>query len=226
MASAWLYVFACGLLGVNGAYAGGEAMKANPAKACLSCLPGLLLMAWFSAGLTGRVTVHAAGGEADGLARYANAWYLRKAGWEFLYICLTWAGMWFMSIKFFGYIFVASAWLITGIWLSLRAALWLNIGIIEGLDMVEAVKRSYALMRGRVWQLIVISAFPMVVAKALATLINKFAASPAGLAYYVGEFFEAAAAVVVIGAYAAAYLKIKTDAPAAEPANPLAAEVL
>ena len=191
LASAWLYVFTCGLLGVDGAYVMDEAMKSSPAKACLAYLPGLLLMAWFSAGLTGRVTVHAAGGEAAGLARYANAWYLRKAGWDFLYISLTWVAMWFMSVKFFGYIFVSSAWLIAAIWLSLRVALWLNIGIIEGLGILEAAKRSYALMRGRVWQLIIISAFPMVVAKALAMLINKLAASPAGLAYYVGEFFSA-----------------------------------
>lgn len=214
LVSSWLYVFMCGQLGLAGAYAGAEAVKAEPVKGLITYLPGIAVLAWFAAGTTGRFVMDALKGEAEGLPRYANGWFFRKAGWDLIFMFLMWVPMWFMALKFPGVIVVSLAWMVAALWLGVRVSLWLNISITEDLGLPEALKRSYALTRGRVWTLVMIGVVPMIAAKLLSWLVTAAFSAQGGAAYYTKAFFEGAAGVVVIGAFAAAYLKIKEAGPA------------
>jgi hypothetical protein len=218
IAESWLYVFMCGVLGVEGAYAGFGAVKENLLMGLLAYLPGILFLSWFAAGLGGRLIMHAVKGEADGLVKYANGWFLRKAGWELFFVCLMWLPMWLLPLKFTGVAFVALAIMLSFLWFSLRVSFWLNFSVSQELGLVEALGRSYALTRGRVGTLILLGGLPMLAAKSLSWAIVKAASAQGGAEYYVKALFEGTAGMVVMAAYAAAYLKLKEAGPAAEPA--------
>jgi hypothetical protein len=210
--AAAIYPLACGLLGVEGAYSGAAGIKTHKVLGAAAYLPGLLLMAWFSAGLAGRLVMDALKGEAVSMAAYGNGWFLRKFAWDFFFLVLMWVPVWFIS---FGPKLVMAplslAWLLGGIFLGIRTSLWINISVAENISLPEALKRSFALTRGREWPLLFMALLPMAAGRLLGWSFGEMAGGGEAAAYYADAVFEAPALLAVAGAFAAYYASLVSE---------------
>ncbi|MCM2268175.1 MAG: hypothetical protein NDI60_10435 [Elusimicrobiales bacterium] len=212
--NAWLYVLVCGFLGVHGVYGGGEEVGISLRGGLLAHLPGLAVAAWFAAGLTGRFTLHAAGGEAQAMPAYAGRWWFFRAGWDIVFSLIIWLAIPILKAKFWGATIIGIMWMITCLWLALRVSLWLNAAIGEGLGFRAGMKRSYELTRDRLWTLLLLGAILMGALKVLAWPLGKFIPNPA-VVYYLDALLQGVGAVLVMAASAAFYTIVKAEGPAA-----------
>ncbi|MBI5744789.1 MAG: hypothetical protein HY952_09605 [Elusimicrobia bacterium] len=216
VAAALLYSLMCAALGAGPAY-GPELEGAGHGlrRGFLAYLPGMVLSAWFLAGLAGRFTAHAGGRQADGLARCAKAWFLPVAVVEIGFAFLMWLAVFFLRFKPFIGAFIALAWLAAGVWLMVRLSLWLNAGFDEDISARRALERGWELTRGRAWTVLAVAGVPMAAASLLAWIFGTLSA-PASVVYYVESALEGCAGVVSAGGLASLYFRIKAAGPLAE----------
>ncbi len=208
----WLYALACGWLGVAGVYAGGKELTSSFRGGFLAYLPGMLLAAWFSAGLTPLVTLLGLKREAGPLFSYSRAWFLPKAAWDILFLSWLWVPMLFLKADFFGSTLLALVWMVTGIWFAVRLALWLNAAA-EGLPLKAAFLRSWELTRGRVWTVVMTAALPMLAGRLPGWAIKAFLPEGSASAYYVNGFFEGLGGLLSLFALTALYLNMAAAGP-------------
>lgn len=214
--AAWLYIYTCGLLGLEGTYTGNTALKASPLKALTGYLPGMAVFAWFAAGLAGRLIMDASKGAPGDMMVYARGWYFRKLGWDVFFAALMWAPLPLLTSGTPGAL-LGVAWFFAVIWLGVRASLWLNISVTENLGLQESLKRSYALTADRVWTLLLVGGIPMISANLLSWTIYKIISGGPVVEYYLKSFFDGVGMLVATGAFAAIYVKIVRLPSAAEP---------
>ncbi|KAF0124886.1 MAG: hypothetical protein FD189_2151 [Elusimicrobia bacterium] len=203
---AWLYILACGALGVAGPYSMNQAMKAEPGLTFIAYLPGMLIGAWFGAGLAGRMIMHALGGSAEKMAFYAGKWFGRKLGWDVSFALILFLPVLLLVMMPAG-LLLAIPWMLAALWLGVRFALWLNISVEGDLPLIESLKRSFAVSEGRFFQLLFITALPMGALRLLHWLVSKAAPGEAVL-FYLKFLLEGMAYALIIGAVACFYAKI------------------
>ena len=216
--AAWLYIYTCGLLGLEGTYAGNTALKSSPTKALIAYLPGMAVLAWFAAGLAGRLIMDAYKGAPESMLVYARGWYFRKLGWDVFFAALMWLPMPLLASGMPSAL-LGVAWFFAVIWLGVRVSLWLNISVTENLGLPESLKRSYALTKDRVWTLLMVGGIPMISANLLNWAISRIISGGPALEYYLKSFFDGAGMLVATGAFAAIYVKIARLPSAAGPAT-------
>lgn len=207
-----LYALACGWFGFGGVYAGSEEISRSFRGGFLAYLPGLALSAWFAAGLTPLVTLLGLKKEAGTMLSYSKAWFLPRAAWDFLFLAWLWIPMTFLKAGFFGSTPLALVWMVAGIWVGIRMAVWLNAAA-EGLALKDAFRRSWELTRGRVWTVVMTAALPMLAARVPGWLIKAFLPEGSASAYYVNGFFEGLGAVLALFTLAALYVNMAAAGP-------------
>jgi hypothetical protein len=102
-------------------------------------------------------------------------------------------------------------WVVVAAWLGLRIALWLNISVVEDLGLIEAMTRSYALMRGQVPRLLILGGIPRGLAWGLSWLMGKVLPGHAVLLYYVKALLDGATMVFVTGVVVAFYIELRAE---------------
>ena len=214
-----IYPQVCAFLGLEGAYSGDAGIKTQRLLGAAAYLPGLILTAWFSAGLAGRLVMDAVKGEAGSMALYGNGWFLRKFVWDLFFMLLMWVPVWFLSVGpklVIG--LISFAWLLGGIFLAVRSSLWINISVAENTGLLEALKRSFTMSAGREWTLLFMGLIPVAAGRMLGWAFGKMAGSGEAAAYYANALFEAPASLAVAGAFAAFYVSLVSRTEAAPPA--------
>lgn len=214
-----VYVFLCGALGLGDAYLDDfGAMKSALVKWVIAYLPGFAISAWFSAGLVGRFTMDAFNGAPEGMTHYAKGWYTRSLGGEAIITTLLFLTGLVHVKEYPATSFFALAWFIAVLLFALRASLWLNVSFVEGTGLFDSIKRSCALSEGMVPKLLTIVAVPFVLTLPLGWLAGELLPGHTAALFLVREGIRGCAEVVVMGALAAAYLKLKSGrSAAAEP---------
>lgn len=213
--ASWLYVLFCGMMGLEGAYTRG-ADESSPLRSFFAYLPGVIILTWFATGIAGRMIMCALKGEAEEMGVYARGWYFRKLGWDVFFMLLMVVPVPLLAFGVPG-VLLAICWVITGMWIGVRTALWLNFSVSENLRLVESLKRSYSMTDGWVWRLLLICFIPLILTKAVAWLGAKAIPGNVVFAYYVESLLEGVGILVVMGAFAAVYVKIKSLASEPEP---------
>lgn len=220
LAAAGLYVLMCAWLGLGSAYDSHAAAKDNPFRMLIAYLPGVVLSAWFAAGLGGRFSIDAIGGAPEGMTRYARGWYLRKLGGDSLFIVVMWVPVLFIVISSLGSAVAAVGWMVVAFWLGFRVALWFNISVVEELGLIAAMRRSYAMTFGQVPRLLLLGGAPMLTARFLGWTAGKLLPGQAGLVYYLKSVLDGVAMVVVMGVVAAIYSELRSTPPVETPVQP------
>ncbi len=216
LAAAGLYMLTCRALGLvtwNDPYA---ALKASPVKGFLAFLPGMIVTAWFSAGLAGRFTMGALSGAPKEMGFYSKGWFLRKLAAETLLALLMWVPVLLLLFMPFAGALFCFIWFIAAAWFGLRISLWLNASVAENLSFVDAAHRSFEISKGQVPRFLILGAVPMLAAGLLKWLLGKALPGQAVLLYYSVSVVEGAGAIFVMGIFAALYLELQA-APAAAP---------
>ena len=211
LATAGLYILMCRLLGLDGAYGGVEILKTSPVKGLVAYLPGIVVGAWFAAGLAGRYTIDALTGAPEGMACYANGWFLRKLAADSLITGAMWVPVLFIVPVSFIRVVFAAMWIFAAAWMGLRIAFWLNISIVENLSLIESMKRSYALTRGQALRLLILAGVPRVSVSILSWAIGKVLPGQAALMYYIKAMLEGAAMMFITGVVVALYIELRMD---------------
>lgn len=207
-----LYALACRSMGFEGVYSGSEEVSRSFRGGFLAYLPGLVLSAWFVAGLTPLVTLLGLKKEAGPMFAYSKAWFLPKTAWDFLFLAWLWIPMTFLKAGFFGSTPLALVWMVAGMWVGIRTAVWLNAAA-DGLPLKAAFLRSWELTRGRVWTIVMTAALPMLAARVPGWLIKAFLPEGSASGYYVNGFFEGLGAVLALFALAALYVNLAAAGP-------------
>jgi hypothetical protein len=220
-----LYPQVCAILGLEGAYSGDAGIKTNKLRGAIAYLPGIVLTAWVSAGLAGRLVMDALKGEAVSMAAYGNGWFLRKFAWDLFFMLLMSVPLWFLSFgsKLLMALF-ALVWLAGGIFLAVRSSLWINISVAEKRGLPEAVKLSFALTRGREWTLVFMGLLPMAAGRLLGWSFGELAGGGEAASYYANALFEAPAALAIGGAFAAFYASLAVNPAGGPPGQPAVGE--
>jgi hypothetical protein len=216
--SSVLYILACLALGISYDYQTTlDSIKANPLKGAIAMVPGGLVMAWFGAGISGRLAMDAFMAAPETLTAYAKGWFLRYLAGSlllnggFLAVLLV-----FNAVPRPEGMGLMAAWSLFCLWVLVRVCLWEAAMFIDGLSPVAAMRRSYSVSSGSALKLGVIVFLPFLILSVLMKL--------AGLLPWTGplsltvarDVFEGAILVVAAGAFAAAYLKLRVPAaPAA-----------
>lgn len=214
LAAAGLYVLMCAWLGLGGAYDSHAVIKDSPFRTLIAYLPGVVLSAWFAAGLAGRFTIDAIGGAPEGMTRYARGWYLRKLGGDSLFMAVMWVPVLFLVISSLGSAVAAVVWLIVAFWLGFRVALWFNISVVEELGLIDAMRRSYSMTSGQVPRLLLLGGAPMVTARFLGWTAGTLLTGQTALVYYIKSVLDGVAMVVIMGVVAAIYSELRSTPPA------------
>jgi hypothetical protein len=211
-------VLMCKVLGID--YTASDSfqnMKTMPIKVLAASIPGGIILAWFEAGLTGRVVFDAFKGELGDMTRYANGWFLRNLASEAIFKGIS-AIM--VVAAFSGNkpgALIAGICLLAVTWLVFRVSLWLNASFVENLGLFQAMKRSYAVSAGNLWRLIILIIAPAFAADILKRLIVKLLPGQTTLVYILKDLTHALSSVVVIGALAAIYVALTATKTLAVP---------
>lgn len=208
--SAGSYVLMCRFLGLNGGYDSYAVIKASPLKGLTAYLPGIILTAWFAAGLAGRYTMDVLTGTPEGIKYYASGWFFRKLIADFFVTFIIWLPVLALLFVPFGGVVFAFVWILFAAWLGIRLALWLNVSVAENLGLVAAMKRSFVIMDGQILRIMLLTCIPMIIARALAWLLGKTLPGQVVLVYYSRSLLEGAATVFVLGILAGQYCKLRT----------------
>ena len=216
--SSVLYILACLALGIGYDHQTTlDALRVAPLKGALAMAPGGLVMAWFGAGISGRLAMDAFKGAPEPLTTYANGWFMRYLAGSlllnggFLAVLLT-----FNAVPKPEGMGLMAAWSLFCLWLLVRVCLWEAAMFIDGLSPVAAMRRSYSVSRG--------SALKLGAVVFLLFLLLSVVMKLAGLLPWTGplsltvarDVLESGILVVAAGAFAAAYLKLGAQAaPAA-----------
>jgi len=202
-----LYMLVTIALGLPNAYDTSALFKENLWKALVSVLPGIVLIAWFSAGIIGIFTKQALGLMPREITYYANHWFLRKIIIQILFICIFSFAFIFFFIPHT--IILAIIWLIAAIWISLRLSLWLNASVDRDLCLGESLKRSFSLTRGYAFRLLILFGVPALIISLFGQLFEK-AISGHGMAILFSKsIFQGLTQIIVMAICAAVYAEIK-----------------
>ncbi len=219
--SSGLYILACLALGISYDFQTTlDAVRANPLKGALAMVPAGLIMAWFEAGITGRLAMDAATGEPANFSFYAKGWFLRYLAGSlilnggFLAVLLL-----FYAVPRPAGLGLMAGWSVFCLWLMVRVCLWAAAMFIDGLPPVAAMRRSYSVSNGSALKLAVVFFLPFVLMSALLKLASLLpGAGPLSLTV-ARDVLENGVGVITAGAFAAAYLKLRV------PAAPAAVEI-
>lgn len=207
LVSGAIFALLCRSMGLDG-YQVNVVMKEAPTRALAASLPGMVLTAWLGAGLVGRFTAHALGVPEKEFFHYANGWFLRKLAADLLLALVMWVPLVILAALPGSFGFFAVAWFGITVWLVLRVSLWLNASVEHDLSFPEAMRRSYAITKGLVPRIFMLSVVPMAAARSLIWLIGRALPRQAAAVYYSRNLFEGLAALVVMGALASLYASL------------------
>lgn len=216
LVSAGLYVLLCGIIGVEGAYAGYLSLKASPVKSLIADLPGSIVTAWFAAGLAGRFTMDALTGAPEEMTRYAKGWFFRKLIFDSVVMGLIWGPLLFLIRMPFHSTLLTVVWLLGAAWLSLRLSLWLNVSVTENLGLFEALKRSYTITRAQVSRIFILAGAPLISAGILSRVLSKVLPGQTVLVYYLQALLDSAASAFTMGIFAVIYVELRAKGAATE----------
>ncbi len=218
LVSSGLYVLVCGLIGLEGAYAGYASFKDSPPlKGLIAGLPGDIFTAWFAAGLAGRFTMDALSGAPEGMLHYAKGWFLRKVIADTVVMGLIWGPVMFLIKTPSHSTLLTLCWILGAGWLSLRLPLWLNASVAENLGLFEAMKRSYTITSAQVLRIIILAGAPLILAGILSKLLSKILPGQTVPLYYFKSLLDSAAAAFTMGIFAVLYLELRSGTTATEP---------
>ncbi len=206
----WFYILVCGALGVAEPYSVNQAVKAAPGLTLIAYLPGMLVGAWFGAGLAGRMIMHALGGSAERMTFYVGKWFGRKLRWDLFFMLVMFLPVPVLVMVPAGLLF-AIPWMLAALWLGVRFALWLNISVEGDLPLIESLKRSFTVTEGRFFQLLFITALPMGALRSLHWLVSKAAPGEVVL-FYLKFLFDGMGYALVLGALAFFYARLSSPA--------------
>lgn len=214
-ASSVLYILACLALGIRYDYQTTfDALKGDQFRALLAMLPGVLLMVWFGAGISGRLAMDALKGAPESLTVYAKGWFLRYL-----------AGVLLLEGSFMAVLLLFSAvprpvglglmagWSAFYVWLLVRVSLWAAVMFMDALPPLEAMRRSYAVSNGSALALGVIFFLPYLVMSSLMELVSRLQWARAAYLTVTRDVLGGAVIILTAGAFAAAYLKLRAPAP-------------
>ncbi len=214
LASEAIFILICLALGISYDYQTTyDALKAHQQKALLALLPGIFIMAWFEAGLVGRIAMDALTGAPESMVYYAKGWFFRNlfgsvliSGGFLLLLIL------FQAVPKVG-IGLMLGWTCFAVWFMIRITLWQAAMFIEDLPPLEAMRRSYSLTPGSALMLGLILFVPylaMSLLLKLAGFIPMFGVLSINMARSVLEGLVTAFA---LAAFIAAFLKLRAPAP-------------
>lgn len=216
LVSAGLYMLMCGILGVEGAYAGYRSLKASPVKSLIADLPRSIVTAWFAAGLAGRFTMDALTGSPEEMTRYAKGWFFRKLIADTVVMGLIWLPLLFLVKAPSPSALLIVVWMLAAAWLSLRIPLWLNASVAENLGLFEALKRSYTITSAQVLRIFILAGAPLISAGILARVLRKALPGQIVLAYYLESLLDSAASAFAMGVFAVIYVELRAKGAATE----------
>jgi hypothetical protein len=213
LAASGLYVAMCAGLGLGGGYDSHAVIKDTPFRALIAFLPGIVVSAWFAAGLAGRFTIDAMGGTPEAMERYARGWFLRKLGGDSLVMVAVWVPVLLLIVSSFASVVAAVGWMIVAFWLGFRVVLWFNISVVEELGLIDAMRRSYAMTSGQVLRLLLLGGAPMLTARFLGWTAGTLLPGQMALVFYIKSVLDGAALVVIMGVVAAIYRELRSAPP-------------
>lgn len=220
---ALLFILVCMLLGISYDYRNVlDVLKGNFFKGTLALVPGGLVGAWFSAGLSGYIAMDAFTGAPENMTRYAKGWYVRNlAGGALVsgsFLALMY-GFYKIAASLNMVLFIGA--MISWMWLMIRVTLWLPAMFIEGLGPIAAMKRSFSLSSGKAPVLAVMMFASFLPVWVIEWILGKVMPGQVVLAQVIRALLEGAVTIIITGAFATAYITLKNNkaAPVAVPGD-------